>query len=144
VVKTKKGGAPRSPREGEGHLLKSAWRRLCRRTDVPKNGVVSPLLCVEIPTVVDFEPIKAQNQTKIAPRKSGAMTRYRLKTPIAAIYDKVGGSLVRVMVPAGAMLTESSQPSGTVIGMIGVYWEGRHYSIHLRDLLRNGERVSVA
>jgi hypothetical protein len=31
-----------------------------------------------------------------------------------------------------------------VIGMIGVYWEGRHYSVHLRDLLRNGERVQSA
>jgi hypothetical protein len=72
------------------------------------------------------------------------MPRYRLKTPIAAIYDKVGGSLVRVMLPAGAVVTESSQPSGTVIGMIGVYWEGRHYSVHLRDLLKNGERIKTA
>jgi hypothetical protein len=79
-----------------------------------------------------------------APRKSGAMPRYRLKTSIAAIYDKLGDSLVRVTLPAGALLTESSQPSGTVIGMIGVYWEGRHYSVHLRDLLRNGERVQSA
>jgi hypothetical protein len=55
------------------------------------------------------------------------MSRYRLKTPIAAIYDKLlGGSLVRVALPPGAVLTESSQPSGTLIGMIGVYWEGRH------------------
>jgi hypothetical protein len=72
------------------------------------------------------------------------MPRYSLKTPIPAIYDKLGGSLIRVTLPAGALLTESSQPSATMIGMIGVYWEGRHYSIHLRDLLRNGERVSVA
>ena len=72
------------------------------------------------------------------------MTRYRLRTSIAAIYDKVGGSLVRVTLPAGATLTESTQPSGTVIGMIGVYWEGRHYSLHLRDLLKNGERVQSA
>lgn len=111
---------------------------------MPQNGVVSPLLCVEIPIVVDFEPIKAQNQTKIAPRKSGVMARYSLKTPIPAIYDKLGDSLVRITLPAGALLTESSQPSGTVIGMIGVYWEGRHYSVHLRDLLRNGERVQTA
>jgi hypothetical protein len=72
------------------------------------------------------------------------MPRYRLTTSIAAIYDKLGDSLVRVTLPVGAVLTESSQPSGTVIGMIGVYWEGRHYSVHLRDLIRNGERVSVA
>jgi hypothetical protein len=72
------------------------------------------------------------------------MIRYWLKTPIPAICDKLGGSLIRVMLPAAAILTESSQPSGTVIGMIGVYWEGRHYSVHLRDLIRNGERVSTA
>ena len=72
------------------------------------------------------------------------MTRYRLKTSIPAIFDKVGGSLIRVTLPAGAMLTESTQPSGTVIGMIGVYWEGRHYSLHLRDLIKNGERVQSA
>ena len=51
---------------------------------------------------------------------------------------------MRVTLPAGAVLTETSQPSGTVIGMIGIYWEGRHYSIHLRDLLMNGELVSTA
>jgi hypothetical protein len=72
------------------------------------------------------------------------MIRYCLKTPIPAIYDKLGGSLIRVMLPAAAILTESSQPSGTVIGMIGVYWKGRHYAVHLRDLIRNGERVSTA
>jgi hypothetical protein len=76
--------------------------------------------------------------------KSGAMmSRYRLKTPIPAIYER-GRGLVRVTLPAGAVLTESSQPSETLIGMIGVYCEGRHYSVHLRDLLKNGERVSVA
>jgi len=48
-----------------------------------------------------------------APRKSGgAMIRYRLKAPIAAIYDKLGGGLVRVKIPAAAILTESAQPSG--------------------------------
>ena len=72
------------------------------------------------------------------------MPRYRLKISIPAIYDKLGNRLVRVTLPEGAVLIESSRPSGTLIGMIGVYWEGRHYSVHLRDLLRNGERVSTA
>ena len=72
------------------------------------------------------------------------MTRYRLKAPIAAIYPKVGGSLVDVTLPPGAMLIESSQPSGTLIGMIGVYWEGRHYSVHLKDLLNNAQRIRTA
>jgi hypothetical protein len=72
------------------------------------------------------------------------MPRYCLKTSIPAIYDKLGDSLTRVTLPAGAVLTESFQPSGILIGMIGMYWEGRHYSVHLRDLLKNGERVSTA
>jgi hypothetical protein len=48
------------------------------------------------------------------------MTRYRLKTPIAAIYGEPEGGLIRMMLPAGGVLTESPQPSGTLIGMIGV------------------------
>lgn len=71
-------------------------------------------------------------------------SRYRLKNPIAAIYDKLGGGLVRVMLPSGAVLLEYSGPSGTVIGMIGVFWDGCHYSVHLRDLLKNAERVLTA
>ena len=71
-------------------------------------------------------------------------SRYRVKIPIAAMYDKLEGGLVRVMLPAGAILLESSGPSGTVIGMIGVFWDGCHYSVHLRDLLKNAERVQTA
>lgn len=70
--------------------------------------------------------------------------RYRLKTSIPAICDKPGGGLVRAEIPAGATVIESSEPSGTVIGMIGVYCEGCHYSVHLRDLMKYGQRVSVA
>ena len=70
--------------------------------------------------------------------------RCRLKTSIPAIYAKPGGSLVRVTLPVGATLIESSQPSGTLIGMIGVYWEGCHYSVHLRDMLKYGQRVQTA
>ena len=71
-------------------------------------------------------------------------SRYRLKAPIPAIYDDKGGDMVRVTLPAGAAVMESSHPSGTVIGMIGVYWDGRHYSVHLSDLIKNGERVQTA
>jgi hypothetical protein len=72
------------------------------------------------------------------------MSRYRLKASIPAIYNKPEGRLVRAEIPAGAMVIESSEPSGTVIGMIGVYWDGRHYSVHLRDLLKNGECIKTA
>jgi hypothetical protein len=72
------------------------------------------------------------------------MTRYRLLKPIPAIYDKPDGRLVRVNLPVGALLLESPQSSGTLIGMIGVTWEGRHYSVQSRDLLQDAERIKTA
>jgi hypothetical protein len=26
--------------------------------------------------------------------------------------------------------------------MVGVYWEGRHYSVYPKDLVRNAERIA--
>ena len=75
------------------------------------------------------------------------MTRYRLTAPIPAIrHPPAGGEIAdrRVTLPAGAVLYESVQPSGTLTGMIGVYWEGRHYSVALRDLLQKTERIATA
>ena len=75
------------------------------------------------------------------------MTRYRLTAPISAIRHPPAGTEIaeyRVKLPAGAMLYESVEPSGTLTGMIGVYWEGRHYSVSLRDLLQKAERVATA
>lgn len=75
------------------------------------------------------------------------MTRYRLTAPIPAIRHPPAGAEIadrRVKLPAGAMLYESVEPSGTLTGMIGVYWEGRHYSVFLRDVLRRTERISAA
>ena len=74
----------------------------------------------------------------------GAMPRYCLKAPIAAIYDRPEGGLVRVTLPAGAILTESSQHSSTLLGLVGVLWEGRNYSVSLNDLLHKGENVKTA
>ena len=70
--------------------------------------------------------------------------RYRLKTPIQAMYDKPEGWLVFVTLPAGALLLESSKSSGPLIGMIGVIWEERRYWVHSRDLLQNAERIKTA
>lgn len=70
--------------------------------------------------------------------------RYRLKTSIAAILDKPEGGKVSVTLPAGAVLSRSSQHSTTLLGMVGVYWEGRHYSVFPGDLLKKGEQVSTA
>ena len=72
------------------------------------------------------------------------LPRYRLKTPISAIYDKPGGGWLRVKLPAGSMLIESSQHTTTLLGTVGVLWEGRHYSVAMNDLLTNAERVESA
>ena len=71
--------------------------------------------------------------------------QYRLRVPIrAAILNKMGGEKVSVTLPAGAIVRESTQRSTTLKGMVGVYWEDRHYSVFLRDLLENAEIFSGA
>jgi hypothetical protein len=75
------------------------------------------------------------------------MARYRLTAPMRAIYQAPEGAEIadlRVTLPAGAVLIESIKRNGTLKGMVGVYWEGRHYSVFLRDLLRKTERISAA
>jgi hypothetical protein len=75
------------------------------------------------------------------------MTKYRLTAPIQAMRHPPAGNEIaeyRVKLPAGAMLYESVEPSGTLTGMIGVFWEGRHYSVFLGDLLQKAERVATA
>ena len=66
---------------------------------------------------------------------------YRLKAPISAILDKPSGEHVSVIIPAGVVLHDSSQPSTTLLGMVGVLWEGRHYSVSFKDLLKNARPV---
>jgi len=72
------------------------------------------------------------------------MTRYRLKAPIQGIYHAPERGEVRVTIPSGAVLLESVQHSKTLLGMVGVYWEGRHYSVSLGSLLQKTEAISVA
>jgi hypothetical protein len=60
-----------------------------------------------------------------------------------AILNKADGEHLFVTIPEGAMLDCSAQPSNTLLGMVGVYWQGRHYSIYPRDLLQKAERVSA-
>jgi PAS domain S-box-containing protein len=69
---------------------------------------------------------------------------YRLKAPLPAVLDKAGGERVSVILPAGAVLKNSSQRSTTLVGMIGVYWKGQHYSVYPKDLLQKAEHVSTA
>jgi PAS domain S-box-containing protein len=70
--------------------------------------------------------------------------RYRLKAPLPAVWDQPGGERISVILPAGAVLKNSSQRSTTLLGMIGVYWKGRHYSVYPKDLFQKAERVSTA
>ena len=72
------------------------------------------------------------------------MTRYRVSGPVPAIYRTPEGAELRVTLPAGAVLVESTLQSKTVLGMVAVYWEWRPYSVHRRDLLKKAELVSTA
>jgi hypothetical protein len=72
------------------------------------------------------------------------VTRYRLTAPIPAMHQPPAGAEIadrRVMLPAEAVLFESVQRNGTLKGMVGVYWKGRHYSVYLRDLLPYGQII---
>ena len=70
-------------------------------------------------------------------------TRYRVRVPISAILDRPDGE-TSVTLPAGALLQPTSQRSTTLMGMVGVSGEGRHYSLSLSDLLRKTDRVESA
>ena len=63
------------------------------------------------------------------------MARYRLKAPVSAVLHTPGGQKESVMIPEGAVIDDSSRHSATLEGKVGVYSDGRHYSIALKDLL---------
>ena len=67
------------------------------------------------------------------------MANYLLKAPISAIWHKPGGHKESVTLPAGAVLDEASRHSATLEGKVGVYWEGRHYSVSMKELLLKAE-----
>jgi hypothetical protein len=67
------------------------------------------------------------------------MPKYKLKEPIPAVQHKPGGQKESVMLPAGTVVDEATRHSGTLEGKVGVYWEGRHYSVSLKDLLTKAE-----
>ena len=72
------------------------------------------------------------------------MSLYRLKAPISATLDKSGGLKLSIRIPAGAVLYDSPNHSTTLIGRIGVSWEGQHYSVSLQEMLKNAELVKSA
>jgi hypothetical protein len=67
------------------------------------------------------------------------MAKYQLKAPLPAILHKAGGQKESVTIPAGAVFEEASRHSATIEGKVGVYWEGRHYSVSLKDLLTKAD-----
>ena len=82
------------------------------------------------------------------------MARYQVTAPILAVLDEVAGDQrvfvtaghqrVIATIPVGAVLRDSSEPSTTLLGLVGVYWEDRHYSISFRDLLKKAKVVRSA
>ena len=83
-------------------------------------------------------------RTILRPEVGKTYLRYRLKTSISAILDKPDGAHASVKIPAGAVLHESSAHTTTLFGLVGVLWEGRHYSVALNDLLKNAYRIETA
>ena len=95
--------------------------------------------------VIDFRLARRPNLERS--RATGQwvmMLKYRLKAPMSAILNKPGGKHISVTLPAGAILKESSERSTTLLGMYGVYWEERHYSVSFPELLLKAERVESA
>jgi hypothetical protein len=49
-----------------------------------------------------------------------------------------------VTIPVGAMLLQSPHTSTALVGIVGVAWEDRLYSVSFNDLLKNAELVEAA
>ncbi len=73
--------------------------------------------------------------------QTGMISRYRIKVPIQAILEMSEGQNVSVWLP---VLYKSSQPSSTLVKMVGMAWGGRLYSVYPKDLNKKAERVSSA
>lgn len=69
------------------------------------------------------------------------MAKFQLKAPLSAVLHKPGGQKESVTLPAGAVIDDSSRHSATLEGKVGVYWEGRHYSVSLKDLLKSSGKM---
>jgi len=72
------------------------------------------------------------------------VAQYQVTAPMLAISDQEVGRRVQVTIPVGAVLHDSTQPTTTLLGLVGVYWEGRHYSVSFRDLLKKAQCVRNA
>ena len=70
------------------------------------------------------------------------MSSYCIKSPVRAILNKSLNENISVTLPVGAVVLTTDTRSTTLFGMVGVYWEGRHYSIYPSELVKKAERVS--
>jgi PAS domain S-box-containing protein len=111
--------------------------------DVIRKPYTLAELSAVLTRVIGADPRRAVTP----PISGGGITtpgNYRLTAPLRAVWDKAGGERVSVMLPAGAVLKSSSQHTTTLLGMIGVHWNGQHYSVYPKELLQKAERVSTA
>jgi hypothetical protein len=67
------------------------------------------------------------------------MAKFQVRTPLPAVWHKPRGEKESVTLPVGALIEEASRHSATLEGKVGVYWEGRHYSVSLKDLLTKAD-----
>ena len=72
------------------------------------------------------------------------MPQYHVTAPMFAVFDEAVGKRATVTIPVGAVLQDSTQPTTTLLGLVGVYWEGRHYSVSFNDLLKKAQCVRSA
>src|SRR5690242_8849309 len=72
------------------------------------------------------------------------VAQYQVTAPLLAVFDQEVGRRVTVTIPVGAVLHDSAQPTTTLLGLVGVYWEGRHYSVSFRDLIKKAQCVRGA
>ena len=77
--------------------------------------------------------------TPLNPKSPARRAKYKLKAEIPATLHAPGGQQQSVTLAAGTVIEEASRHSSTIAGKIGVYWEGRHYSISMRDLLTKAD-----
>lgn len=84
-----------------------------------------------------FAPPKTEEEVR-------TVAQYQVKDPMLAISDQSGGKRVTVTIPVGAVLHDSSAPTTTLLGLVGVYWEGRHYSVSFNDLIKKAQCVRSA
>ena len=90
-----------------------------------------------VPLLPEFRATETEEEVR-------TVAQYQVTAPMLAIFDQELGRREQVTIPVGAVLRDSTQPTTTLLGLVGVYWEGRHYSVSFRDLLKKAQCVNSA